>query len=370
VLGAIDPLVSRLGTAYRAVSEYAALPDSVMASEVLPVPREIVSVFLRAVVGGREPSVDDVRVLTAMGSRRLEMGVPLEPMLHVYRIAGREVFDAIVAAVEPGEQQALAELGRAWMDYIDRASSVAASGYLDASHERMRRLDAQRGALIHALLAAADASDVAAVAAEFSVAIAPEYVPLLVAATDVTTRIDRISAAAPQGTLSGFRGAHVLLLVPDRVADLSRVVEQAGTATIAHGAPAEPGTRLGGEVRRTDLLLAIGVARGSSGVIGPDDYLIEQLLQSDGRVAAALERLVLEPLRATDRGGLVESTLRTWFATGSVPETARRELVHANTVTYRLQRVAKRTGLDPRVPQQALVLQLALAAVDSSRPDL
>jgi len=43
-----------------------------------------------------------------------------------------------------------------------------------------------------------------------------------------------------------------------------------------------------------------------------------------------------------------------------IPETARIEVVHANTVAYRLARVRDLTGLDPRVPQDAVLLVLGL----------
>ena len=40
--------------------------------------------------------------------------------------------------------------------------------------------------------------------------------------------------------------------------------------------------------------------------------------------------------------------------------TARRELVHANTVLYRLGRVRELTGLDPRRPNESALLVLGL----------
>jgi sugar diacid utilization regulator len=54
------------------------------------------------------------------------------------------------------------------------------------------------------------------------------------------------------------------------------------------------------------------------------------------------------------------ATLRRYLETGSVPDTARREMVHANTVSYRLGRVRDLTGLDPRVPRESALLVLGL----------
>ena len=43
-----------------------------------------------------------------------------------------------------------------------------------------------------------------------------------------------------------------------------------------------------------------------------------------------------------------------------MPETARHEHVHVNTVAYRLTRVRELTGLDPRVPDESALLVLGL----------
>jgi sugar diacid utilization regulator len=114
-------------------------------------------------------------------------------------------------------------------------------------------------------------------------------------------------------------------------------------------------------VQHVERLLLTALAEGrTTGAFGPDDLLVEQLLLGNERVAGALRRRVVELLEARDPGGVVVQTLRTYLATGSVPETARRELVHANTVGYRLGRVRDLTGLDPRVPQESALLVLGL----------
>lgn len=365
-LARLDAVIDRLAGAYRTVPEYGALSEGALEAEVLPVSREIIEAFLRAVSEGREPRVEHLGVLEAMGRRRLEMGVPLEPMLHVYRIAGREVFDEIAAVSGDGDKDGLAALGRAWMDYIDRASSAAASSYLHASHERLRRIDAQRGALLDSLLAADDTSDAVAVAARFAVVLAPRYVPVLVAGPDVATHVDRITRAAPVDSLSGFRGSQVVILAPDVIADPASLIAGVPGAVLARGRAAEPGAVLAGEVRRVEGVLAAAVAHGRTGCFGPDDLLLEQLVAASPTVAATLRQNVVARFRAADRGGIVESTLRAYLRTGSIPRTASAEMVHPNTVSYRLRAVAARTGLDPRIPDDAAVLLAALLAADAA----
>lgn len=360
VLAAMDDVVAQLGEAYREVPEYASMPSEQMTSEVLPVSRRIVTHFFSAVAGGQAPETAAIAEVAESGRRRLEMGIPLEPVLHVYRIAGRVVWSAIVAATAPGEERVLAELGEQWMDYIDQAASAAAASYLAASHERLRHVDARRRALLDALLSASDPAEVAAVSIQFSTALAPSYVPVLIDGEGVHARIDAILAESPPGTIGGFRGGHALLLVP-APADLALVCRAAGRALVAWGHGVAPGPALPGEVGHVEALLLAAQAGGHhTGVFGPDDLLLEQLLAASPRVADSLHRRVAQTLLGRDHDGLVTSTLRAYLACGSVPETAKREMVHANTVLYRLNRVKALTGLDPRVPADAVVLLLGL----------
>ena len=285
------------------------------------------------------------------------MGMPLESVLHAYRIGGREAWAAMCAAVPPGETGLLADLGSRWIDIVDRSSSVLAQAYLAASHERLRHVDARRRELLEALLSATDPSEVAAVSLRFSTVLASHYVPVLVAGSGAAAGIDALLADAPPGTLGGHRGDRVLLLVPQRADGLRH---RPGVLT-CWGRPASCGRALLDEVQHVERLLLTALAEGrTNGAFGPDDLLVEQLLLGNERVAGALRRRVLEVLEARDPGGVVVQTLRTFLATGSVPETARREHVHANTVGYRLGRVRDITGLDPRVPQDCALLVLGL----------
>ena len=361
VLAGIDELVARMGEAYRTeVPEYGSMPAEAMTTEVLPVSRRIVEQFFAAVATGAEADAEAIPELPEMGRRRLEMGIPLEPILHVYRIAGRVVWSAIVAATGPGEERVLPELGEQWMDFIDRAASIAAAAYLAASHEMLRHVDARRRALLDALLSAGDPAEVAAVSIQFSTALAGAYQPVVVDGDGVHARIDALLAAAPQGTIGGFRGGRTLLLAP-APADLTGLCRAAGRALVVWGQAAAPGPALLAEVGHTESTVSAARASGhGTGVFGPDDLLLDQLLAGSPRVAAGLRRRVADALLGRDHDGLITSTLRSYLATGSVPETAKRESVHANTVLYRLNRVRALTGLDPRVPADATVLLLGL----------
>ena len=360
VLSDVDALVALIGEALQAeIPEYGAMAPAVMAGDVLPVTKRVVTSFFDAVLSGSPVGAKVVRGFEESGRARLEMGVPLESMLHAYRIAGRVTWHAVTDAVRPGEEHLLADLAARWMDYIDVASSAVARAYMTASAERLRSLDARRRELVEALLTATDPGEVAAVSLRFSTILAAAYVPVLVAGHGVAGRIDALLSAAPPRSLGGHRGDRVLLLVPDSFTSVAALAP--ADALVAWGRPAAPGAALLAEVGHVESLLEAAVAEGrEAGAYGPDDLLVEQLLLGNERVRDALRRRVLDVLAARDPGGVLVSTLRAYLETGSVPETARREVVHANTVAYRLGRVRDLTGLDPRVPVDAALLVLGL----------
>ena len=65
----------------------------------------------------------------------------LEPVLHVYRIASRVMWDEMVDATRPGEEATLADLGGRWMEYMDVAASIMAAAYVEASHQSLRAVE-------------------------------------------------------------------------------------------------------------------------------------------------------------------------------------------------------------------------------------
>ena len=356
VLADLDAVVDRMGASYRQeIPEYAALSDGELAREVLPVSRQLLTTFLSCLVESRQLTPRELTYFADSGRQRLVMGIPLESVLHAYRIAGREAWSAMVAAVPAGETALLADLGTRWMDIVDRTSSTLAQAYVAASHERLRHVDARRRELVEALLSAEDPAEAASVSLRFSTVLASSYVPVVVFGS--AAGIDALLQDFPTGTLAGHRGDRVLLLVPQR---LEPPRPRPGTL-VCWGGPVPCGPALLQEVRHVEQLLLTAIAEGHrEAVLGPDDLLVEQLLLGNPRVAGALRRKVLAQLERKDPSGSVMATLRVYLTTGSVPETARQEVVHANTVGYRLGRVRDITGLDPRVPRDAALLVLGL----------
>ena len=132
VLDQLDELLPQMGATYQAeVEEYARLTPEQLEHEVLRTSRRIVEAYFGRLSARRDTSKVDLSDLARAGRRRLEMGITLDSAMHAFRLAGRETWKAVVAAVRPGEETAVAELAAGWIDYMDRASSSFADGYLD-----------------------------------------------------------------------------------------------------------------------------------------------------------------------------------------------------------------------------------------------
>jgi hypothetical protein len=83
VLEDLDALVAAIGVALRdEIPEYAAMSSAQMTEDVLPVTRRVVTSFFDAVVSGQPLGARVVKSFEESGRARLEMGVPIESMLH------------------------------------------------------------------------------------------------------------------------------------------------------------------------------------------------------------------------------------------------------------------------------------------------
>lgn len=119
-------------------------------------------------------------------------------------------------------------------------------------------------------------------------------------------------------------------------------------------------------------LAGLGAAPAHPRAVRPtpaEDLLPERALLGDPTACEALVEGVYAPL--ADAGTALLETVDAYGALGhSLEGTARELFVHANTVRYRLKRVAEVTGWDPLVPRDAYVLQTAvtLGRLAGSRP--
>jgi hypothetical protein len=106
-------------------------------------------------------------------------------------------------------------------------------------------------------------------------------------------------------------------------------------------------------------LRAVAAWPGAPRPVEADALLPERTLAGDADARAALLETVYAPLVAS--GEVLVDTVSTFLETGGALEaTARALFVHANTVRYRLRRVAEVCGYSPSDARGAFTLRLAL----------
>ncbi|MEO8107362.1 MAG: helix-turn-helix domain-containing protein, partial [Actinomycetes bacterium] len=94
--------------------------------------------------------------------------------------------------------------------------------------------------------------------------------------------------------------------------------------------------------------------------VSADALLPERALDGDRQARQALVEQIYRPLDQAG-GGLLETSAAVLEQSASLEAAARTLFVHANTVRYRLRRIAEVSGLVPTDPRDAFTLRVALA---------
>ncbi|GAC1441466.1 MAG: helix-turn-helix domain-containing protein [Mycobacteriales bacterium] len=321
-------------------------------------------------LSGLTPAADADHAPRATGRRRAEQGMPLESVLHAYRLGHRIIWDSLVSQAR--DENAVAALVQAashvW-ELVDSFSSAAASAYRETERLIHGRDAEHRDAVLDALFEGRGRER--AVAAEAAAALdLPErgtYAVLVLGGTETgqavsdalsargmrlawRTRADREIALIALGRVSPAELITALGRVPTLRAGLSPPVEGFADVDAAHrlaetALRAFPPTQRG--VSELDARLP-----GALLVTAPDlaGRLIERAL---GGVLALDE----------DERDMLLQTLAAWLATGgSAGQTARRLYCHRNTVLNRMRRLESLTGRSVERLDDLVEWSLALLA--------
>lgn len=369
-------LASRLVEAITGSDDAYGGGDHVPADELWQACHDNILECLRALAAGMDGDMPTVST-RATGRRRAEQGLPLESLLHAYRLGWRVIWEAMLEQARETGRPALDSLaegaGMVW-EMMDEYSAEVAAAYRAAELEINGRRTAQRDALLQALLAGlvaeADLRD-APRALEL-----PESGPYVVA----------VGALEPEGPPGGeqlgaalaelgLRSAWLTrnsglvgVLAPRRaqILGIARHLRTAGVRRMGLSPPAETLELLPAAHRQAELTLR-AIPVGSRGVVTLDDCLTSALLAASPELAGRLLRRTLDPVidLGREESDALLATVRAYVsASGSVTEVARRLGCHRNTIFNRLSRMRDLTGLDPVHPGQMSELLLALRALD------
>lgn len=179
-------------------------------------------------------------------------------------------------------------------------------------------------------------------------------------------------AAALRGrtALVGVQGSRLVVIISGQLDDSVMLTELAAcfaAGPVVVGPPA----RSVGAAHRSAVEALAGLRAVPAWPAAPRpvlaaDLLPERVLDGDPYAEQALLDSVVRPL--TEAGGALAETLQTYLEGGGALESCARALfVHANTVRYRLRKVADLTHRDPTVPRDAYVLRVAGAVGQLTR---
>ena len=331
--------------------------------------------ILQALGGMSPPGTDPYEAPRATGTRRADQRMPLEAVLHTYRLGTEVMWDALLAEARnrpPDVREELVENAARLFQTVDRFSLAMVEAYRRREGQ-IRRLDAERReAIVDSLLEGhgAEPSVQVQAASVLGLPAHGRYV-VVVAARDITS----IEGRSPQELMSAAGVHSAWRPRADRTVGLLRL----STATLAHVVEqlerALP--RGAGVSAEVTSLAEIGIAHqlaeltfqtlepGSTEVAVIDDRLPEALLVSNPQLSTRLARGTLGrvlDLEASERD-LLLSTLESWFRNERSSSRAAEQLYcHRNTVLNRLGRIESLTGGSLESDRHLLLCSLALVA--------
>ncbi|MFH9132359.1 PucR family transcriptional regulator [Streptomyces sp. NPDC017524] len=312
-----------------------------------------------------------------IGEIRAEQGVPLDAVLHAFRMGGAMVWQDLVdetARRDPDDVRLLVHVAADVWNFVDEHCGIVADAYRQAERRLSWRRENRQRLMVAALLdGTARIADLAEAAAMLGLPEQGRYAVLAV-------------AAAPRGPGPAARPPLTLPVTPDTLAlwhpgpgaefailPLAGPPGELGALAAALDVPAGVRAGIGSAV---EGLAALGDARrlaetalracpASGGTVLLDEHLPDALVVSSPALAGALADRVLGPLDRldpADRDVIVE-TLTAWLdADGSAQRAGARLYCHRNTVLNRLRRFEQLTGRCLTRPRDAVEVSLALAA--------
>ncbi|MEV1021509.1 helix-turn-helix domain-containing protein [Streptomyces sp. NPDC050264] len=304
-----------------------------------------------------------------IGAERAARGLPLDALLHAFRLGGALVWQALVDEVtrhHPRDAHLLVHLAADVRGFVDEHCACVAESYRRAEHELTWRRENRRRLTAAALLdGATRIADLPEAAAALGLPERGRYAVVLVAG-------GHGAAPAAYGTGAvwhpGPDAERGIVALGDRdvrqLAAQWRALAYRGTGIRVGVSSAVEGlAAVGGARRLAETALRICPADG--GTVLLDDELPAALVAGAPALGGLLVDRVLGPLRAlppADRALLLD-TLTAWLdCDGSAQRAAARLYCHRNTVLNRLRRCEQLTGRSLTRPADLVELCLALHA--------
>lgn len=328
----------------------------------------------------RVPTNEDLAGFADAAAQWAREGIPLETILRVFHEGIKVSWQHIARRADADDLEDISEATHLLISMLENVTVAATSAYI----AELKIVAGEHHTASHTLVTALlSGQSTTGMARECGIAVAPEY---LVLALHIPPHPDELRPDVHPSVAARrkLRRVQAQLATSCGRRALSLLSPHGGTVLIPHAPPDEWVTSLidslgsAAEVPITvtavqaltpdlptaseqahELLELTGLLHSDPGLYRMSDLVLEYQMMRPG---AGREHLIalLDPLNGSPE--LVE-TLEVHIANDlSRQRTARRLHVHANTVDYRLRRIAQLTGLDPTRPSELHSLHAALVA--------
>lgn len=357
-----------------------ALPGAQLQRDIFEVTLRCLRLGIRMLDEGVPPADSDLLDLRQAAAKWARVGFPLEQVLRIYHEGVKVGWDLVASKAREGDLADVLAASRLLVTLLERVTTAAATAYVAELEAVMSERDGSTVTLVTALLSGRNA---ASSARQAGLELADNYVVLAVAmpphpdeAAPHMRRavVARAKLGRVQRELAEAGGGSVLwllspeggtLLVPGSSmkpwleALLERIGEAAEVPVTATMTSSHP-TGIPAAAEQAHELLDLVRELGSPpGLYQMADLALEYQITRPGPGRAHLA-LLLEPLQGSPE--LIE-TLEVHIGNDfNRQRTAKSMHLHANTVDYRLKRVAQLTGWDPTRPSGLRHIQAALIA--------
>jgi hypothetical protein len=366
------------------IESYSRLGDSFQ-DDVSSAVRENVAILAHVLSTARTVGRSELEPIERVGARRAETGIPLEDVLHAYRIVSRVCWDILAEECRSYSGEALdatINIAEAVLRYTDQVNSTVADAYARAQRAIVREQEASRREFLSDLLYGTDAlpEDILRRAHAFGYDLSLGYVAMVGFApssgsgseAEVAAAATRAAELATTDPIVLQKAEHIIALIPmGPSVDLATMPEKLVSDLDGdwHFGLGGPGPGLEG-IRKAYLeareALEIGLALGLDGAVYRfDDLLLYHFLRIEPALVDRFVEQMLGEVIAYDhrRKGELMRTMDAYFsADGSVKMAGESLFAHPHTVTYRLKQIEKLTGWSLRDAEDKIRLQLALRA--------
>ena len=304
--------------------------------------------------------------------------MPLEVVLHAYRVAWAKLVVGLLATVKEGElrHEDLLSASTEFFWMADEYAGRMLAAYRKRATELLVREEAERSATLEGVFSGYLHGSEALWEAAALLNLPYEGRFVVVAAATPTAGREALSGIKP--ALERAHIASAWRLAPDVETGIVSLRNAESITVLVDELHGHPDVRAGISAPYTLLARtphALHLARLVLGTLPDDAGAIKQFDESPMAALLAASPETAGELHKSVFGSLVELptedletlilTLSTWFDVGgSMTDAAKRLYVHPNTVRYRLRRVQAQTGRSLENPRDVADIRAALIAHD------